>query len=54
MLPGVSKASKIVKLFITDGTNERLTGQCLFFTRISTETVLTEANIHNVSDVYSH
>jgi len=45
----VSPRSSRLKLFVTDGTEAALTGQCVFFLRTNVEKPITAENIHRVS-----
>ena len=40
------------RLFVTNGLEEGLTGQCIFFLRCKTDVVLSQRNIHEVSTLH--
>lgn len=43
------KGAKMQRLFVTNGLEEGLTGQCIFFLRCKPDVVLSQRNIHEVS-----
>ncbi|XP_052240013.1 dynein axonemal heavy chain 8-like isoform X2 [Dreissena polymorpha] len=45
VITGVPKGTALHRLFITSGLGEKLTGTCIYFTRIKTSTSLTTKNV---------
>lgn len=50
-IPGYPKGSKMTKLFITDGKQERLNGPCVYFTRTKPDLELTDKNADSVISI---
>ena len=48
ILPGTSKTDRRLKLFATKGTDQQMTGSCIYFSRINIGFDITDNNVNEV------